>query len=77
MSPSSACHWAFATKPGKVTTQPAVISTQSSERDRARSLVLGADDFLPKPFTPEALCAAASKSLAARRAQHPAEGSGP
>ncbi len=32
-----------------------VISTQSSERDRARSLALGADDFLPKPFTPEAL----------------------
>jgi two-component system, chemotaxis family, chemotaxis protein CheY len=54
-----------------------VISTQSSERDRARSLTLGADEFLPKPFTPEALAAAAAKCLANRRSHHPAEGSGP
>jgi two-component system, chemotaxis family, chemotaxis protein CheY len=44
-----------------------VISTQSSERDRARSLALGADEFLAKPFAPEQLVSAVSKSLAARR----------
>jgi two-component system chemotaxis response regulator CheY len=53
-----------------------VISTQSSERDRARSLALGADDFLPKPFTPEALVTAAAKSLSIRRSSLPPEGSG-
>ena len=46
-----------------------IISTQSSERDRARGLALGADLFLAKPFTPEALRLAVSASLAARRAQ--------
>ncbi len=53
-----------------------VISTQSSERDRARSLALGADDFLPKPFAPEKLLEAVTKCLGARRAraQEPPEG---
>jgi two-component system chemotaxis response regulator CheY len=32
-----------------------IISTQSSERDRARGLSLGANGYLLKPFTPEAL----------------------
>jgi two-component system chemotaxis response regulator CheY len=32
-----------------------IISTQSSERDRARGLSLGANGYLPKPFTPEVL----------------------
>jgi len=32
-----------------------IISTQSSERDRARGLSLGANGYLRKPFTPEAL----------------------
>src|SRR5882757_3587318 len=32
-----------------------IISTQSSERDRARGLALGANGYLLKPFTPEAL----------------------
>jgi two-component system chemotaxis response regulator CheY len=45
-----------------------IISTQSSERDRARGLALGADLFLAKPFTPEALRAAVATSLAARGA---------
>jgi two-component system chemotaxis response regulator CheY len=45
-----------------------VISTQSSERDRARSLALGADEFLAKPFSPEQLVSAVVKSLGARRA---------
>jgi two-component system chemotaxis response regulator CheY len=44
-----------------------VISTQSSERDRARSLALGADEFLAKPFAPEQLVDAVVKCLAARR----------
>ncbi|WP_242515961.1 response regulator [Sorangium cellulosum] len=32
-----------------------IISTQATERDVQRGLRLGADRFLPKPFTPEAL----------------------
>ncbi len=43
-----------------------IISTQSSERDRARGLALGADEFLAKPFTPELLRSAVSKSLGSR-----------
>ena len=43
-----------------------IISTQSAERDRARGLALGADAFLAKPFTPEALVRAVSQSLSAR-----------
>jgi two-component system chemotaxis response regulator CheY len=43
-----------------------IISTQSSERDRSRGLALGADEFLAKPFTPEALREAATRSLAIR-----------
>jgi two-component system chemotaxis response regulator CheY len=50
-----------------------VISTQSSERDRARSLALGADEFLPKPFAPEQLAGAVSKCLGARQARSAAE----
>jgi two-component system, chemotaxis family, chemotaxis protein CheY len=46
-----------------------IISTQSSERDRERGLALGADLFLAKPFTPEALRTAVAASLAARRAR--------
>jgi len=52
-----------------------VISTQASERDRARSMALGADDFLGKPFTPEQLRAAVGKCVAARRSQQ-SQGSG-
>ncbi len=52
-----------------------VISTQSSDRDRSRSLALGADEFLPKPFTPEQLVSAVVKCLAARRG--PGGGEGP
>jgi two-component system chemotaxis response regulator CheY len=49
-----------------------IISTQSAERDRARGLALGADLFLAKPFTPEALKAAVAATLSARVA-HPSE----
>ncbi len=53
-----------------------IISTQAAEKDRARGLALGANAFLAKPFTVEALhqaitvnmrsAAAASKSAADR-----------
>lgn len=44
-----------------------VISTMSSERDRERALALGADAFLAKPFTPEALRDAVAKCRELRR----------
>ncbi|HZF55735.1 MAG TPA: response regulator [Polyangiaceae bacterium] len=47
-----------------------IISTQSAERDRARGLALGADLFLAKPFTPEALKAAVAATLSTRVAAH-------
>ncbi|WP_437534163.1 response regulator [Sorangium sp. So ce726] len=43
-----------------------IISTQATERDIQRGLRLGADRFLPKPFTPEALRDAVVASLDAR-----------
>ena len=43
-----------------------IISTQSSERDRARAMALGADAFLAKPFTPEMLRGAVTRSLDGR-----------
>jgi two-component system chemotaxis response regulator CheY len=46
-----------------------IISTQSSERDKARALALGGDAFLAKPFTPEALRGAVARSLGARGSQ--------
>jgi two-component system chemotaxis response regulator CheY len=47
-----------------------IISTQSAERDRARGLALGANLFLAKPFTPEALKAAVAATLSTRVAAH-------
>jgi two-component system chemotaxis response regulator CheY len=35
-----------------------IISTEASERDRARAMALGANGYLAKPFTAEALAAA-------------------
>jgi two-component system chemotaxis response regulator CheY len=40
-----------------------VISTEASDRDRSRALELGANAFVPKPFTPEDLLAAVSRLL--------------
>ena len=40
-----------------------VISTQSSERDRTRGLSLGANGYLIKPFSPEALQAEVQRFL--------------
>ena len=43
-----------------------IISTQASDRDRERGLALGADGFLAKPFTPEAIRHAVTQSLTGR-----------
>jgi two-component system chemotaxis response regulator CheY len=42
-----------------------LISTSASERDRERGMSLGANAFLPKPFSPESLRAEAARFLAA------------
>ena len=41
-----------------------IISTESSERDRAKGLALGAEAYLVKPFDPEALRQIAEDLLA-------------
>ncbi|MFT3768498.1 MAG: response regulator [Minicystis sp.] len=48
-----------------------IISSQGSERDKARALALGADAFLAKPFTPEMLRGAVTRSLTGRSSQMP------
>jgi two-component system chemotaxis response regulator CheY len=40
-----------------------LISTRSSERDRERGLLLGANAYLSKPFTPEMLRQEAARQL--------------
>lgn len=40
-----------------------VISTQTSDRDRERGLLLGAKAYVSKPFTPEQLCDAVVNAL--------------
>lgn len=45
-----------------------IISTQSSEKDRARGLQLGADDYLPKPLDSELLLATVQRLLQSRPA---------
>lgn len=49
------------------TTPLVIISTQATERDVERGKKLGADSYVPKPFTPEDLRAACAKLLAERR----------
>ena len=51
-----------------------IISTQSSERDRERGLSLGANGYLVKPFTSEALLEQALKQLAQRIVTTPPHG---
>src|SRR5450631_622683 len=45
------------------TTPLVIISTQTTERDVERGLSLGANAYVPKPFTPEALRATCGKLL--------------
>jgi len=40
-----------------------IISTQNTERDIERGLALGANAYLPKPFTAEGLCAVVQRFL--------------
>jgi two-component system, chemotaxis family, chemotaxis protein CheY len=47
-----------------------IISTQSSERDRARGLSLGANGYLIKPFSPEDLQSEVWRFLAADPKPH-------
>jgi two-component system chemotaxis response regulator CheY len=51
-----------------------LISTQSSERDRERALALGADGYLIKPFTPEALRQQAVRQLSKVQKQNSSHG---
>ncbi len=44
-----------------------IISTEGSERDRAKGLELGADAYLVKPFDPDRLVAIARELLEKRR----------
>jgi two-component system chemotaxis response regulator CheY len=44
-----------------------IVSTEGSERDRAKGLALGADAYLVKPFEPEDLQRIATALLDARR----------
>jgi two-component system, chemotaxis family, chemotaxis protein CheY len=50
--------------PSYAQTPVLIISTESSERDRAKGLALGANAYLTKPFEPDALKAAVKKLLA-------------
>jgi two-component system chemotaxis response regulator CheY len=42
-----------------------IISTEGRDKDRARGMSLGANAYLVKPFTPDALLAAVREQLAA------------
>lgn len=44
-------------------TRVLLISSQSSEKDMRRGMQLGADEFLPKPFTSEQLVASLARLL--------------
>lgn len=44
-----------------------IISTEAAAKDRERGLALGADDYLTKPFEPEALAAVVGRLLAGGR----------
>jgi two-component system, chemotaxis family, chemotaxis protein CheY len=47
-----------------------IISTEAAERDRARALALGANAYLAKPFTADALAQAVRGLLGATKDSH-------
>jgi len=49
--------------PAYVQTPVLIVSTEASERDRAKGLALGANAYLTKPFAPEDLKAAVLRLL--------------
>ena len=49
--------------PAYVDTPVLIVSTESSERDRAKGLALGANAYLTKPFAPEELRATVLRLL--------------
>ncbi len=49
--------------PAYVQTPVLIVSTESSERDRAKGLALGANAYLTKPFAPEELRATVLRLL--------------
>jgi two-component system chemotaxis response regulator CheY len=49
--------------PAYVQTPVLIVSTESSERDRAKGLALGANAYLTKPFAPEDLRATVLRLL--------------
>lgn len=55
------------------TTPLLIISTLRAETDVERGLALGADEYLPKPFTPEQLRAVCARLLAATVAPRASE----
>ena len=46
-----------------------LISTQTSDRDRRRGLAIGANGYLPKPFSSESLRAEAARQIARRTSE--------
>ena len=46
-----------------------LISTQTSDRDRRRGLAIGANGYLPKPFSAESLRAEAARQIARRTSE--------
>ena len=56
------------------TTPLVIISTQNTERDIERGLALGANAYLPKPFTVDALRAVVQRYLDAGKVPAPASG---
>jgi two-component system chemotaxis response regulator CheY len=53
-----------------------IISTQATERDVERGKKLGADAFVPKPFTPDLLRSTCRALLASGRPSRPPSGDG-
>jgi two-component system chemotaxis response regulator CheY len=50
-------------------TRVLIVSTQSSEKDRSRGLTLGADDYLAKPLSVDALVSTVDRLLSGRHVQ--------